>query len=52
MDLIVDVSNEQEPVNLHFPGDDLFAPPLLPYRQDVILRIAGAEELRLLLVFH
>ena len=26
LDLIVDASNEQEPVNLHFPGDDLFAP--------------------------
>lgn len=26
MDLIVDGSNAQEPVNLHFPGDDLFAP--------------------------
>jgi retron-type reverse transcriptase len=26
MDLIVDGSNPQEPVNLHFPGDDLFAP--------------------------
>lgn len=26
LDLIVDGSNEQEPVNLHFPGDDLFAP--------------------------
>ncbi|MEM9355832.1 MAG: RNA-directed DNA polymerase [Pseudomonadota bacterium] len=26
MDLIVDGSNSQEPVNLHYPGDDLFAP--------------------------
>lgn len=26
MDLIVDSSNPQEPVNLHFPGDDLFSP--------------------------
>jgi len=26
MDKIVDGSNPQEPVNLHFPGDDLFAP--------------------------
>jgi retron-type reverse transcriptase len=26
LDLIVDGSNEQEPVNLHFPSDDLFAP--------------------------
>lgn len=26
MDLIVDGSNRQEPVDLHFPGDDLFAP--------------------------
>ena len=26
MDLIVDYSNPQEPVELHFPGDDLFAP--------------------------
>jgi retron-type reverse transcriptase len=26
LDLIVDGSNAQEPVNLHFPGDDLFAP--------------------------
>jgi retron-type reverse transcriptase len=26
MDLIVDASNAQEPVHLHFPGDDLFAP--------------------------
>lgn len=26
MDVIVDGSNPQEPVNLHFPGDDLFAP--------------------------
>ena len=26
MDLIVDGSNAQEPVNLHFEGDDLFAP--------------------------
>ncbi len=26
MDLIVDSSNLQEPVNMHFPGDDLFAP--------------------------
>jgi retron-type reverse transcriptase len=26
LDLIVDGSNEQEPVNLHFPGDDLFTP--------------------------
>jgi retron-type reverse transcriptase len=26
MDVIVDGSNAQEPVNLHFPGDDLFAP--------------------------
>lgn len=26
MDRIVDGSNAQEPVNLHFPGDDLFAP--------------------------
>ena len=26
MDLIVDGSNRQEPVNLYFPGDDLFAP--------------------------
>jgi RNA-directed DNA polymerase len=26
MDLIVDASNAQEPVELHFPGDDLFAP--------------------------
>ncbi len=26
MDLIVDRSNAQEPVELHFPGDDLFAP--------------------------
>jgi RNA-directed DNA polymerase len=26
MDRIVDGSNDQEPVNLHFPGDDLFAP--------------------------
>ena len=25
-DLIVDASNPQEPVNLHYPGDDLFAP--------------------------
>ena len=25
-DRIVDASNPQEPVNLHFPGDDLFAP--------------------------
>jgi retron-type reverse transcriptase len=26
LDLIVDGSNEQEPVNLYFPGDDLFTP--------------------------
>ncbi|ADP72031.1 RNA-directed DNA polymerase (Reverse transcriptase) [Rhodomicrobium vannielii ATCC 17100] len=26
MDLIVDCSNSQEPVELHFPGDDLFTP--------------------------
>jgi retron-type reverse transcriptase len=26
MDTIVDASNEQEPVALHFPGDDLFEP--------------------------
>ena len=26
MDLIVDGSNRQEPVNLYFPGDDLFGP--------------------------
>ncbi|MGP0058297.1 MAG: reverse transcriptase/maturase family protein [Beijerinckiaceae bacterium] len=26
MDLIVDGSNPQEPLHLHFPGDDLFAP--------------------------
>lgn len=26
MDLIVDGSNAQEPVELHFPGDDLFSP--------------------------
>jgi Reverse transcriptase (RNA-dependent DNA polymerase) len=26
MDLIVDRSNAQEPVELHYPGDDLFAP--------------------------
>jgi retron-type reverse transcriptase len=26
MDRIVDASNEQEPVELHFPGDDLFEP--------------------------
>ena len=26
MDLIIDRSNAQEPVELHFPGDDLFAP--------------------------
>ena len=26
MDLIVDGSNPQEPVDLHFPGDDLFSP--------------------------
>jgi retron-type reverse transcriptase len=26
MDAIVDGSNEQEPLNLYFPGDDLFAP--------------------------
>jgi len=26
MDLIVDCSNEQEPVNLHYPSDDLFEP--------------------------
>jgi len=26
LDLIVDGSNAQEPVDLHFPGDDLFAP--------------------------
>ena len=26
MDAIVDGSNAQEPVDLHFPGDDLFAP--------------------------
>jgi retron-type reverse transcriptase len=26
MDLIVDGSNLQEPVNIHFPGDDLFTP--------------------------
>jgi len=26
IDAIVDGSNPQEPVNLHFPGDDLFAP--------------------------
>lgn len=26
MDAIVDGSNPQEPANLHFPGDDLFAP--------------------------
>jgi RNA-directed DNA polymerase len=26
MDVIVDGSNPQEPVNLHFPGDDLFSP--------------------------
>jgi RNA-directed DNA polymerase len=26
VDLIVDRSNAQEPVNLHYPGDDLFAP--------------------------
>lgn len=26
LDLIVDGSNAQEPVNLHFPGDDLFSP--------------------------
>lgn len=26
LDLIVDSSNEQEPVNVHFPGDDLFSP--------------------------
>ena len=26
LDLIVDGSNPQEPVNLHFPGDDLFGP--------------------------
>jgi RNA-directed DNA polymerase len=26
MDLIVDGSNAQEPVDLHFPGDDLFSP--------------------------
>ena len=26
LDRIVDGSNAQEPVNLHFPGDDLFAP--------------------------
>jgi len=26
MDTIVDGSNAQEPVNLHYPGDDLFAP--------------------------
>jgi RNA-directed DNA polymerase len=26
LDAIVDGSNPQEPVNLHFPGDDLFAP--------------------------
>ena len=25
-DRIVDASNRQEPVNMHFPGDDLFAP--------------------------
>jgi hypothetical protein len=28
MDLIVDCSNAQEPVELHYPGDDLFAPYL------------------------
>ena len=28
LDAIVDGSNPQEPVNLHFPGDDLFAPYL------------------------
>jgi RNA-directed DNA polymerase len=28
MDLIVDRSNAQEPVELHYPGDDLFAPYL------------------------
>lgn len=26
LDMIVDGSNDQEPVNLHFPGDDLFTP--------------------------
>ena len=26
MDTIIDGSNRQEPVNLHFPGDDLFSP--------------------------
>ena len=26
LDMIVDGSNKQEPVNLHFPGDDLFTP--------------------------
>jgi len=26
MDAVIDGSNEQEPVELHFPGDDLFAP--------------------------
>ena len=26
LNLIVDSSNRQEPVNLHYPGDDLFAP--------------------------
>jgi RNA-directed DNA polymerase len=26
LDLIIDRSNAQEPVNLHYPGDDLFAP--------------------------
>ncbi|MFN7056857.1 reverse transcriptase domain-containing protein [Hyphomonas sp.] len=26
MDTLIDGSNPQEPVNLHFPGDDLFAP--------------------------
>jgi hypothetical protein len=26
LDKIVDGSNAQEPVNLHFPGDDLFTP--------------------------
>ena len=29
MDTIVDGSNDQEPVELHFPGDDLFEPYLL-----------------------
>jgi RNA-directed DNA polymerase len=28
MDTIIDGSNEQEPVNLHFPGDDLLTPAL------------------------